>query len=228
MSRILGIIIWPLLRLACFTVLVRGVLLWLEQSHQVYVDRWIATMIGAIESVAFQAPSWLGWTLAGAGGLLVMTIFEIAKHFGWLPLQSIARSREMTEQSSQSTTVGSDAYVSLKQAATIAYEETRGTQAATIAEGLNRDYILGYYAHALFNDSVVLYGKHPPSRQLEPVPNEEVRRCSFSDDYNSLRRHGENRNIYEGLKIRRTDLWQRITELKTTIRMYPTKKKNVS
>ncbi len=109
--------------------------------------------------------------------------------------------------------VDTDAYVPLKEAATIAYEETRGTRAAIIAEGLNRDDILGYYAYALFQDST-LYGKHPPSRKLEPVPKEEYGRCGFSDDYSSLRRHGENQNLYEDLQTRRSDLLRRITELK--------------
>ena len=58
-------IIWPLGRLAVFTALVRGIFLWLEQSHPIYVDRWIATMIGVAESVAVRVPSWVGWTLSG-------------------------------------------------------------------------------------------------------------------------------------------------------------------
>ncbi len=143
-----------------------------------------------------------------------MAIWEIAKYRGWFPWQSIARSKVTTDQSPQSATEELDPYVSLKEAATIAYEETRGTKAATIAEGLNRDDILGYYAYALFKGSTILYGKHPPSRKLEPVPNDEYGRCGFSDDYSSLRRHGEDQNLYEDLQIRRSDLLRRITELK--------------
>ncbi len=112
------------------------------------------------------------------------------------------------------TTVDTDPFVPLKEAATTAYEETRGTKAAIIAEGLNRDDILGYYAYALFKGSKMLYGKHPPSRKLEPVPKEEYGRCGFSDDYSSLRRHGEDQNLYEDLQIRRSNLLRRITELK--------------
>ncbi len=52
---VFGAIIWPLARLAFFTALVRGAFLWLEQSHQIHVDRWIAAMIGAAESAAAQA-----------------------------------------------------------------------------------------------------------------------------------------------------------------------------
>ena len=108
-----------------------------------------------------------------------------------------------------------DPYIPLKEAATIAYEEMRGTQAGTIIEGPNPDNVLGYYAHALFNGKTTLYGNHPPSRKLEAVPNEEYGRCGFSDDQNALRRHGENRNLYENLQIKRSDLDRRIAELKS-------------
>lgn len=70
-------IIWPLARLTFFTALVRGGLLWLEESHQIYIDRWIASMIGAAESMAVQAPGWVGWALAGATGLVAMTVWEV-------------------------------------------------------------------------------------------------------------------------------------------------------
>ncbi len=110
--------------------------------------------------------------------------------------------------------VDTDPYVPLRDAAVTAYEETRGTEAATIAEGLNRDDIVGYYAYALFKGDKMLCGKHPPSQKLELVPKEEYGRCGFSDDYRSLRRHGDNRNLYEDLQIRRSDLMRRIAELK--------------
>ena len=72
-------IIWPLLRLAFFTALIKGGFLWLEQSHQIYVDRWVASMIGAAESMAVQAPSWVGWVLTGLGGFVCLGIWEIVK-----------------------------------------------------------------------------------------------------------------------------------------------------
>ena len=150
----------------------------------------------------------------------------LAAMSGWLPLWGWAligmallagvsieyafRTRSAASAAQQEP---DDPYIPLKEAATIAYEETRGTKAATIAEGLNRDHILGYYAYALFKGST-LYGKYPPSRKLEPVPKEEYGRCGFSDDYSSLRRHGEDQNLYEDLQIRRSDLLRRITELK--------------
>ncbi len=120
------------------------------------------------------------------------------------PKERVSKSRNLAEEPE---------YIDLHEAATVAYEETRGTKAATIAEGLTRDDILGHYAYALFKGST-LYGKHPPSRKLEPVPKEEYGRSGFSDDYSSLRRHGEDQNLYEDLQIRRSDLLRRITELK--------------
>lgn len=75
--------VWPLLRLAAFTALVRGLFLWLKESHGIDVERWVATLIGAVESVAVEAPSWVGWMLAGGAGLFLMALWEIAKYRGW-------------------------------------------------------------------------------------------------------------------------------------------------
>ncbi len=109
----------------------------------------------------------------------------------------------------------SDSYISLEEAATIAYEETRGTRVAAIAERISDDNVLAYYAYALFNGTTTLYGNHPPSRKLEAIPNEERGRCGFSNDLQALRRHGKNRNLYENLQIKRSDLNRRIAELKS-------------
>ena len=149
------------------------------------------------------------------GGLLLLASFLICLNWqrllAWLRPKS--GSKELHGEQSLSVD-DTDPYVSLHEAALTAYEETRGTKVATIAEGLNSDNVLGYYAHALFDGSTTLYGKHPPSRILEPIPNVERSRCGFSSDQSALRRHGVNRNLYEDLQIRRSDLLRRITELK--------------
>ena len=106
-----------------------------------------------------------------------------------------------------------DPYIPLKEAATIFYEETRGTRVAEIAERMTNGDVLGYYAHALFDGNTTLYGNYPPSRKLEAVPNEEYGRCGFSSDYNALRRWGRSQNLYEGLQIKRSDVDRRIAEL---------------
>lgn len=126
-------------------------------------------------------------------------------------------SKRNIGQRKGTTNLESDPYVPLKEAATIAYEETLGTRVATIAEALNADDVLGYYAHALFNGKTTLYGNHPPSRKLEAIPNEEYGRCGFSDDKSALLRHGEKRSLYENLQIKRSDLDRRIAELKSFV-----------
>ncbi|MCH7935947.1 MAG: hypothetical protein IH994_02505 [Proteobacteria bacterium] len=115
------------------------------------------------------------------------------------------------------TNLDSDPYVPLKEAATIAYEETLGTQVATVAEALNADDVLGYYAYALFDGKTTLYGNRPPSRKQEPIPNEEYGRCGIYDDYRVLRRPDGGRNLYENLQIKRSDLDRRIAELKSFV-----------
>ena len=111
--------------------------------------------------------------------------------------------KRLTNDPPELSTNDPDPYVPYHEATLTAYEETRGTKAADIAEGLNRDNVLGYYAHALFDGSTTLYGKYPPSRNLEPIPNEWRAYCVFSDDQSALRRHGEDRNHYEELQIKR-------------------------
>jgi hypothetical protein len=111
--------------------------------------------------------------------------------------------------------VETDPLIALKEAATIAYEETRGTAVAGVAERMSGGDVLGYYAQALFNKNTTLYGTYPPSRKLEAVSNEESTGCVFSADYDALRRHNEFQNLYENLQIRRSDVDRRIAELKS-------------
>ncbi len=104
--------------------------------------------------------------------------------------------------------------VSLHKAARIAYEKTHGTKAAEVAEKLNPDNVLEYYAHALFNGSTTLFGSRHPSTKLGVVPNDEYGRCGFNDDLSAIRRHGDDRNLYENIYIRRSDLRRLIKELR--------------
>ncbi len=73
--------IWPILRLACISALVGGVFLWLEEAHQVYVDRHVAVMIGIVETTVTQAPDWVWWVLVGSLGLVGMVGWEFV---AWL------------------------------------------------------------------------------------------------------------------------------------------------
>ncbi len=163
-----------------------------------YPDRLLAE---GVYGLVTQTPSpeiveLFQWGLAAVIGLSLLGAYEFAK------------SRR------KSPSVDTDPYVSLKEAATIAYEETRGTKVAAIIEGPNKDNILGYYARALFKGTT-LYGNRPPSRKLEAIPNEEYGRCGISDDQNGLWRRADSRILYENLKIKRSDLDRRIAELKS-------------
>ena len=104
--------------------------------------------------------------------------------------------------------------IPMTEAVKIAYEQTRGYEAARYAESVNPDHVLSYYAHALFDGGSVLYGKHPPSRELEPIPDIENRRCRFSDDQSALQRHADDSNLYEDIHIKLSDLHRRIKELR--------------
>lgn len=144
---------------------------------------------------------WWGWALVGMALLTGLSIEYAYRTNG----------ATLDKQSEPS-----DSYISLKEAATIAYEETRGTRVADIAERLSGDdNVLAYYAYALFSGTTTLYGNHPPSRKLEAIPNEERGRCGISNDLQALRRHGKNRNLYENLQIKRSDVERRISELKS-------------
>lgn len=171
---------------------------WANNQIDEKADTVMQTVVRIVEYVS-STP--LGWTIS----IAIVVVVGLFIHSYWTE----------TRKPLKIPSVDTDSYVPLKEAATIAYEEMRGTKAGTIIEGLNKDDVLGYYAHALFNGKTTLYGNHPPSRKLEAIPNEEYGRCGFSDDQNALHRHGENRNLYENLQIKRSDLDRRIAELKS-------------
>lgn len=102
--------------------------------------------------------------------------------------------------------------INLNDAATIAYEKTRGTRIAEIAEAMDTGNILGYYAYALFDKT--LFGKRPPSRKLEAIPRDERKRCSFANNYSALKRTGSDQILYDDLQIRKVDIASRVAELK--------------
>ncbi len=226
-------IIWPLLRLAFFTALVRGGFLWLEQSHQIYVDRRIAAMIGAAESVAVQAPSWVGLTLAGTVGLLAMTIWEVAKYRGWFSGQPFARSRIRTVRPAFVFTwhyrpedrdwVPFRRTILLKEAALLAYEKLRGrsvsgqklpAMAADIKFG-GEAKPLSWFGHAILGrGDIPVFGAHPPSTELEIVPKSMTKASgALSDDANSIHYFGEKTPEYIDLTIKRVDFRRRLKEI---------------
>lgn len=86
-SNMVSKIAWALFRMGCITAIVRGIFQWLKADHGIDVGMQVAIVIGAVESIAVTAPSWVGWLLAGGTGLLCTTTWEIAKYRGWFPWQ---------------------------------------------------------------------------------------------------------------------------------------------
>ena len=209
-DRLLGICVIGTIFSIVLRALFRTPFRLVEDAIAGWVNRQLAEVFGVTDpSVSEVVSIFAEW---GPPFIGVLAIIGVGYAIG-----ALAQSQRSYRVASPPSDPGEkdSELINLSEAVLIAYEETRGTKVATIAEGLNRDDILGYYAHALFDGKTTLYGNHPPSRKLEAVPNEEYGRCGFSDDKNALQRHGENRNLYENLKIKRSDVDRRIAELKS-------------
>ena len=148
----------------------------------------------------------VGLIVWGAWGLQRDRASEVFVKTKWLPMWSLRLERADPWPLRR--------LIPLQEAVKIAYEQTHDTEAARVAESVNQDNVLGYYAHALFDGGSTLYGKHPPSRELEPIPGEENRRCRFSDDQSAIHRYAGDSNLYEDIHIKLSDLRRRIKELR--------------
>jgi hypothetical protein len=111
-------------------------------------------------------------------------------------------------------------YVVLREAATQAFEQTLGSNAAMMAErpiGAEQPDVLGWYAWALFGkqrDAMKLYGTRPHSRKIERIAPELLFSCDFVDELNVLVERNSNIIKYENLKIRERELLRRIEIIK--------------
>lgn len=205
-------IIWPLARLASFTALVKGSFLWLEQGHKIYIDRWVASMIGAAESMAVQAPSWIGWVLAGGGGLLVMAIWQAISHRmkqGGMKPSPISECDTPPVGSQQTRIVLSDAAMEAYEQT----EQTTDTQALGNISRFNRSTLLGFMAQKLVNESVAVFGRCPPSDKHKKIPADHAASYQFNDEATKMYDIYEPKNHYVDLEIMRGDLERRIEEL---------------
>lgn len=70
-------VVWPIVRVLCFTAIGQGILLWLAEK-EIFVSLYVARMIGFVEASAIAAPAWVGWMLAGTFGLLVSVLWTPA------------------------------------------------------------------------------------------------------------------------------------------------------
>ena len=103
--------------------------------------------------------------------------------------------------------------IPLQDAARIAYAKTRGTKAALQAERPinNEAKVLMHYGHWLtMKGDIPVYGFCEPSRTIERIPNDRVRRDLISDDATRLTPTFKGATPYTGLAIERRDLRRKI------------------
>jgi len=97
--------------------------------------------------------------------------------------------------------------ISLRDAARRAYEHTRGTELADMAERYDGtpDGVLEYYAVLIIEDHPILV-KKPPSNLVEEYPKELWNKMSLCGQLNGIKYHGSERLIYVEPVIRENEL----------------------
>jgi hypothetical protein len=115
-----------------------------------------------------------------------------------------------------------DDFISLKEAANIAYERLRDARSiyALAAERLGyegknetrSDAILSWFAY-LIAPKIPVWGKHPPSRLREEIDKAELKRSAIVKGGNGLRYYDEKEPRYIGLEVRKADLERVIEQL---------------
>ena len=106
----------------------------------------------------------------------------------------------------------------LKECARVAYEKTRDSNAAKMAERQpdGREGILSWYAHALTKrGDTTLYGKKPPATKYEVVPNENMGKYHFVESLSAVAYHGKTKWEYEDLRLKRSELRRKIKDIKS-------------
>jgi hypothetical protein len=107
--------------------------------------------------------------------------------------------------------VGGLGYIPLIEAATRAYEQTRGTDFANMAEAREGGPLRRYMEGVLLN--CALRAKHPPSRRMEEIPAEEISNLRTFDD-GSVGEISGRKPKYIDVEVRRGDLKAWIKQLK--------------
>ncbi len=107
---------------------------------------------------------------------------------------------QITEQRSQTL-------ISLREAARRAYEHTRGTELADMAERHDGtpEGVLAYYADLIAEHHPILV-KKPPSNSVENYPRELWNKMSLCDQLNGIKYHGSQRSVYIEPVIREDEL----------------------
>ncbi len=108
--------------------------------------------------------------------------------------------------------------ISLFEGARLAYERLKGTLWSNAAERLSLprnspEGILDYMAVALSQDSPI-YGRRPPSTQLERIDEREFKRGTITGGGKVLGQYGESSPAYLDLAIERRELRRAIKRMK--------------
>ena len=149
-------------------------------NKNVHPDQWIASMID--EAANIQVTNAVWWILVGLFGLIGTTLIEFGKEW----IRRLTAPATITVRNKPTKAIDSPEWLNLKEAATIAYEQTQGTALAQAITGKNQPAHdkLKNYADVVFGD-VLAQAKRPPSRLYERVPEEEQRSLHVRDDLSS-------------------------------------------
>ena len=113
--------------------------------------------------------------------------------------------------------------ISLKEGATRAYEQLKGTTWGLAAERLHAngtnttkaEGILQYMATGLEQKGLPIYGKEPPSRQLYEINRQEFKRGIFIEEATKFKYHGANDAKYFDLQVNDGELAKVIETMKS-------------
>lgn len=107
-------------------------------------------------------------------------------------------------------------FIALREAATIAFEQTRGNIWRAAAERFSRnaEERRAYFATTITmpQRGIQIYGKRPPSRELEPIDPVEFNRGTARDS-STLVRWGKDEPEYIDLALKRKDFRRVLKEL---------------
>jgi hypothetical protein len=109
-------------------------------------------------------------------------------------------------------------FIPLPEAATRAYEETRNSKAALMAEQDGSHAILNWYGYALIGktfDAIPIYGQRPPSRRLERVPPSVFPSSALADHATKLTERVYSQIRFTNLATLREGLEDRIQEIRS-------------
>lgn len=181
-------------------------------------DEKLGITNNAVEQVVLQLKVWGIPALT----VLVLIIANEALHYLWF-----TKWRNASSTTTASNGNGED-FVSLKEAATLAYEEARKADSiwAYAAERLGvsganvesaEDQVLNYMATKLAGE-LSLYGNKPPSRILELIGSANTKHGSFANGATEFHYSFARSPTYINLQVKRDDLNAALERLKHSLK----------